>query len=98
MTSREAAAAGKRERLVAAAVALAYEQGYRRTTLADIAEQSGVPLGNVYYYFRTKDEMMAFALGTEEGRNAVASGVPMMLRPNQMSTPSTEVMNNWPRR
>lgn len=47
--------AGKRDKLVEAAVALAYRQGYRKTTLADIAEESGVPLGNVYYYFKTKD-------------------------------------------
>jgi TetR/AcrR family transcriptional regulator, transcriptional repressor for nem operon len=47
----------KLDRLVAAAVALAYRQGYRKTTLADIARDSGVPLGNVYYYFKTKDDI-----------------------------------------
>jgi len=47
----------KRERLVAAARQLIHQQGYSQTTLADIAEQSGVPLGNVYYYFKTKDEL-----------------------------------------
>lgn len=36
---------------------LAYRQGFRKTTLADIAEASQVPLGNVYYYFKTKDEI-----------------------------------------
>jgi len=30
------------------------EHGFSQTTLADIARDSGVPLGNVYYYF--KDE------------------------------------------
>lgn len=49
--------AGKRERLAAAAVELAYRQGYRKTTLADLAEESGVPLGNIYYYFRSKDDV-----------------------------------------
>jgi AcrR family transcriptional regulator len=47
----------KRERLVTAARQLIHQQGYSQTTLADIAEQSGVPLGNVYYYFKTKDEL-----------------------------------------
>jgi AcrR family transcriptional regulator len=46
--------ADKRVRLVDAAVALAYEQGFHRTTLGEIAERADVPLGNVYYYFRTK--------------------------------------------
>lgn len=47
----------KRERLSAAAVALAYKQGYGKTTLADLAEESGVPLGNIYYYFKSRDEI-----------------------------------------
>src|SRR6266481_2648978 len=36
---------------------LAYKQGFRETSLADIAEAAHVPLGNVYYYFKTKDEL-----------------------------------------
>lgn len=63
-------AGGKREKLVDAAVALAYAQGYRRTTLADIAEESGVPLGNVYYYFRTKDDLGEAILACREGQFA----------------------------
>ncbi|MFV2103026.1 TetR/AcrR family transcriptional regulator [Micromonospora sp. LOL_024] len=45
----------KRSRLIEAAVRLVHEQGFARTTLADIAGAAGVPLGNVYYYFKTKD-------------------------------------------
>jgi TetR/AcrR family transcriptional regulator, transcriptional repressor for nem operon len=50
---------GKRDRLVAAALQLVHEQGIERTTLADIAELADVPPGNVYYYFKTKDEVIA---------------------------------------
>src|SRR6516164_2809768 len=50
---------GKRERLIEAAVRLVYEQGIERTTLADIAQAADVPAGNVYYYFKTKDEVIA---------------------------------------
>ena len=50
---------GKRERLVAAAAQLLHEQGIERTTLADIAAAADVPAGNVYYYFKTKDEVIA---------------------------------------
>ena len=49
----------KRDRLVAAARELIQQNGYRHTSLADIARQSGVPLGNVYYWFRTKDDLAA---------------------------------------
>ena len=47
----------KREKLLHAATALIHRHGYDQTSLADIAEESGVPLGNVYYYFKTKDEI-----------------------------------------
>jgi TetR/AcrR family transcriptional regulator, transcriptional repressor for nem operon len=50
---------GKRERLVAAAVELLHRRGVERTTLAEIAKAAEVPVGNVYYYFKTKDEVIA---------------------------------------
>jgi TetR/AcrR family transcriptional regulator, transcriptional repressor for nem operon len=45
----------KRSRLIQTAVELVYRQGFQKTTLADIAQEADVPLGNVYYYFKTKD-------------------------------------------
>src|SRR5919201_6482916 len=50
---------GKQERLVAAATQLIHQQGIERTTLADIAALADVPAGNVYYYFKTKDDVIA---------------------------------------
>jgi TetR/AcrR family transcriptional regulator, transcriptional repressor for nem operon len=49
---------GKRERLIAAATRLLHRQGVERTTLADIAKAADVPAGNLYYYFKTKDEVI----------------------------------------
>src|SRR5713101_8954234 len=49
----------KRIRLIETAMKLAYRNGFRETSLADIAEAAHVPLGNVYYYFKTKDELGA---------------------------------------
>ena len=42
----------KRVRLVDAAKALIHKQGFNLSTLADIAQEADVPLGNVYYYFK----------------------------------------------
>ena len=50
---------GKRERLTAAAMQLMHQHGIERTTLADIAKAADVPAGNVYYYFKTKDDVIA---------------------------------------
>jgi TetR/AcrR family transcriptional regulator, transcriptional repressor for nem operon len=48
----------KRERLIAAACEMLYQQGIEKTTLADIAIAAGIPLGNVYYYFKTKNDIV----------------------------------------
>src|SRR5680860_141059 len=47
----------KRERLIDAAVRLVHERGFHRTSLADIAGAADVPVGNVYYYFKTKEAL-----------------------------------------
>jgi TetR/AcrR family transcriptional repressor of nem operon len=54
--------AGKRERLILAAREMLHRQGVEATTLADIAAAADVPVGNVYYYFKTKDELIAAAI------------------------------------
>lgn len=43
---------------MAAAAELAYRNGLRHATLADIAKAADVPAGNVYYYFKTKDDIV----------------------------------------
>lgn len=48
---------GKKERLVQAAKELFHEQTFGRTTLADVARRAKVPVGNVYYYFKTKEAL-----------------------------------------
>ena len=48
----------KRSRLIEAADELIYQQTFNSTTLADIATRAEVPLGNVYYYFKTKDDIL----------------------------------------
>ena len=50
---------GKRVRLIQSALALVYKHGFAETRLADIAAEANVPPGNVYYYFKTKEEIGA---------------------------------------
>ncbi len=52
----------KRSRLVAAADKLFHEQGVSTTTLANIAQLADVPLGNVYYYFKSKESIVLAVL------------------------------------
>src|SRR4051794_40645487 len=51
-----------RARLLRAAMEAIHRQGFHRTTLADIAREARFPLGNLYYYFKTKEELGAAIL------------------------------------
>lgn len=56
----------KRTLLVSSAKKLLHAQGFMRTTLADVAEDSGVPLGNVYYYFKSKETIAEAVIAAHE--------------------------------
>lgn len=67
-------AADKRRRLTAAAARVLHEQGVERTTIADIAKAADVPTGNVYYYFKTKDDLVQAALNEHTAHLAQLTG------------------------
>ncbi len=52
----------KRERLIDSAAVLFHRHGMNATSLADIAAHAEIPIGNVYYYFKTKEELALAAL------------------------------------
>lgn len=78
----------KRERLISAADALIHRQGFYRTTLAHIAEEARVPLGNVYYYFKTKEDICK-AVVTER-KQALSNTLKSCCRRNE---PKDALMN-----
>ena len=49
---------GNRQRIIDAANDLFYRRGYNQTSFQDISEATGIPRGNFYYYFKTKDEIL----------------------------------------
>lgn len=50
--------ASNRQLIVDAADQLFYTRGYHQTSFRDISEATGIPRGNFYYYFKTKDEIL----------------------------------------
>jgi AcrR family transcriptional regulator len=56
----------KRNELVRAARELLHERGYHRTSLADVAELARIPLGNVHYYFKTKERLAEAVIASHE--------------------------------
>jgi AcrR family transcriptional regulator len=65
---------GKRERLVAAASDLLHRQGVQATKLAEVADQAAVPPGNVYYYFKTKDDLVRAVIDARTSEFAAMVG------------------------
>jgi TetR/AcrR family transcriptional regulator, transcriptional repressor for nem operon len=49
----------RRTELQDAAARVAYESGLAGLTLAHVAEAAGMPLGGLYYYYKTRDDMVA---------------------------------------
>ncbi len=45
-----------------AADQLFYLRGYHQTSFSDIADETGIPRGNFYYYFKTKDDILTAVL------------------------------------
>lgn len=51
-----------KEVIIQAADQLFYVRGYNQTSFSDIATETGIPRGNFYYYFKTKDEILTAVL------------------------------------
>ena len=58
----------KRNRLIQAADQLFRQQGINITTLANIAALANVPLGNVYYYFKSKESIVTAVIDVHAQR------------------------------
>jgi len=67
--------ADTRTRLLQAALKVTYRYGFGDAAIADIAKEARVPLGNVYYYFKTKDDVIAAVIEAhaQEVRTALAA-------------------------
>jgi AcrR family transcriptional regulator len=67
------------------------ERGYEETTMRAIAEKAGVSLGNAYYYFQSKEELIqAFYYRTHEEH--LAASVALLQREESLKTRLLEVL------
>jgi TetR/AcrR family transcriptional regulator, transcriptional repressor for nem operon len=60
--------ADNRSRLLRAAEKVTYRYGFSSAAIADIAKEARIPLGNVYYYFKTKDQIGGAIVGLRVSR------------------------------
>jgi AcrR family transcriptional regulator len=62
----------KRDRLIDSAAMLFHHNGLTSTSLADIAKHADIPIGNVYYYFKTKEELAMAAVSKRKEQFSAA--------------------------
>jgi AcrR family transcriptional regulator len=74
-------------RVVDAAIALAERGGFDAVKLRDVAEASGVALGTLYKYFRSKEEILLFAVNEDMERLEAVIGE----KPPRGDTPTERV-------
>jgi len=59
---------GRVRRIVDAAIALAETGGFEGVRLRDVADASGVALGTLYKYFRSKEDVLLFAVNEDSAQ------------------------------
>ncbi len=82
--------AEKRRRILTAASRRFLDQGYRKTTVEEVAEDAGVAKGTVYLYFPSKADLLIHAVA-EEKRTYVLALAPVLTA--QM--PAPERLRTW---
>ncbi|MFF4775451.1 TetR/AcrR family transcriptional regulator [Microtetraspora fusca] len=61
-----------RERIVATALRLFKERGFEATTMRAIASEAGVSVGNAYYYFSSKEQLIQAYYDRAQGEHEAA--------------------------
>src|SRR5690348_9585967 len=62
MSAASVQAVGTRERLLQAAMELFTTQGYDATSLAQVLQRAAVNSGSLYYFFKTKEDLLLSGL------------------------------------
>jgi AcrR family transcriptional regulator len=52
----------RRAQIIKAAIAVFLRQGYHKTNMPDIARQAGLSIGGVYWYFKSKNDIITHIL------------------------------------
>lgn len=68
MTPRPDVSEERREQIIAAAMAVFARLGFHESRMDDIAEESGLSKGAIYWYFKSKDDIIAAIMDRFIGR------------------------------
>jgi len=69
----------RREQIINAAIHVFAEKGFARATNRDIAHEAGITTGLIYYYFKSKEDLLRAALEERSPMQIVTQITPEML-------------------
>lgn len=69
----------RREQIIDAAMRVFAEKGFARATNRDIAHEAGITSGLIYYYFKSKEDLLRAALEERSPVHVMAQITPEML-------------------
>lgn len=69
----------RREQIIEAALRVFAEKGFARATNRDIAREAGITTGLIYYYFKSKEDLLKAALEEHSPIQVMAHTTPEML-------------------
>jgi AcrR family transcriptional regulator len=79
-----------RNEILDAAEQLMANQGFRETSISDICKASGLPVGSVYHYFKSKDGLLAAVM--ERGSHRFFASLP---DPRELTGTPREQFDSW---
>jgi AcrR family transcriptional regulator len=69
----------RREQIIDAAMRVFAQKGYARATNRDVAREAGITTGLIYYYFKSKEDLLRAALEERSPVQVMAQITPEML-------------------
>lgn len=92
--------AERRAQIIWAALACFTRKGYRNTTMDDIAAESGLSKGSLYWYFDSKDDLLASAIMSvfaDFGQETVAALGERATASDKLRAGAAEIAKFWKR-
>src|SRR5215475_13433540 len=69
----------RREQIIDAALRVFAQKGFARATNRDVAQEAGITTGLIYYYFKSKEDLLKAALEERSPVQVIAHITPEML-------------------
>jgi DNA-binding transcriptional regulator YbjK len=83
---------GEREKIVISAARLIVKKGFLKTSVRDIAEYCGISMGKLYYYLKSKNDILTLFLGYSTSTSDASNRLMMKKLKKKKAIPALKEM------